>query len=428
MDHLNKTCLLNETGMTTDYSEFNQQLICDYYLNNNVSNTTDSTSLNSTFIHENNPYVAPIIVITFGIITLLGFVGNTLVLMVVWSNNHMRNSTNILISSLALADLMFILICVPFTTVQLISSQWPFGNIFCKISQYSNYTTAYGSVYTLVLMSVDRYLAVVHPTRSNLRSSRNTWIALSVMWIIILTANAPMYLWHGTKEYKYDNTMFVSCVFLKIYDEQVEGITTTGRIFTVIFFVCAYALPLTVSCVLYGKMLYRLFHGQSMVRGQSTGNHRRRRATRMVIVVVVVFALCWAPMHIRFFVIYFKEYPESSLFIFFHYFSCGVAYLNSCVNPILYNCLSEMFRRGFKRLLRCNKVSEQEMSVAQRARRPCEQATTRNPYIPMTCVTDVQHTQRSKGDVSPAVEIHANNIGKDITLPVEVHENNIITE
>jgi len=53
--------------------------------------------------------------------------------------------------------------------------------------------TAHASVYTLVLMSLDRYLAVVHPiTSMTIRNVRNTSVALAVVWIVIVAANAPM--------------------------------------------------------------------------------------------------------------------------------------------------------------------------------------------------------------------------------------------
>jgi hypothetical protein len=54
--------------------------------------------------------------------------------------------------------------------------------------------TAHASVYTLVLMSVDRYLAVVHPICSlTLRTARNAAILLAIVWVIIVLANAPLF-------------------------------------------------------------------------------------------------------------------------------------------------------------------------------------------------------------------------------------------
>ena len=64
---------------------------------------------------------------------------------------------------------------------------------FVQIYQYVIHVTAHGSVYTLVLMSLDRYLAVVHPiTSMTIRNVRNTSIALAVAWVVIVLSNAPM--------------------------------------------------------------------------------------------------------------------------------------------------------------------------------------------------------------------------------------------
>ena len=85
---------------------------------------------------------------------------------VVVTNKQMRNTTNVLILSLALADLLFIVLCVPFTGVDYALSTtqgWPFGLLWCKTVQYLIYTTNFFSIYTLILMSMDRFLAVVYP-------------------------------------------------------------------------------------------------------------------------------------------------------------------------------------------------------------------------------------------------------------------------
>ena len=55
------------------------------------------------------------------------------------------------------------------------------------------HVTAHASVYTLVLMSVDRYLAVVHPISSlTIRTARNAGFLLSIVWFVILVANVSL--------------------------------------------------------------------------------------------------------------------------------------------------------------------------------------------------------------------------------------------
>lgn len=66
----------------------------------------------------------------------IGFIGNALVVVVVAANQQMRNTTNLLIINLALADLLFIVFCVPFTATDYALPFWPFGDVWCKIVQY----------------------------------------------------------------------------------------------------------------------------------------------------------------------------------------------------------------------------------------------------------------------------------------------------
>lgn len=83
---------------------------------------------------ENFESVVRIVVpILFSFIAVLGLVGNLSVIIVVVSNLQMRSTTNTLIISLAIADLMFIVICVPFTAVAYGRTVWPFGTIFCQV-------------------------------------------------------------------------------------------------------------------------------------------------------------------------------------------------------------------------------------------------------------------------------------------------------
>lgn len=139
-----------------------------------------------------------IVPILFGIIFILGLFGNALVVLVVASNQQMRNTTNILIINLAMADLLFIIFCVPFTAADYVMRYWPFGEIWCKTVQYLIIVTAYVSVYTLVIMSVDRFLAVVYPVASiSIRTERNTYWAISITWVVVLLTCLPAFPAHG---------------------------------------------------------------------------------------------------------------------------------------------------------------------------------------------------------------------------------------
>jgi allatostatin receptor len=144
--------------------------------------------------------VSRIVPIFFGIIGITGLLGNALVVIVVLSNQQMRSTTNLLIINLAIADLLFVIFCIPFTGTDYMLSMWPFGNIWCKIVQYLIVVTAHASIYTLVLMSLDRFLAVVHPIASMvIRTEKNTIIAICILWIVNITTAIPVGFAHGVQ-------------------------------------------------------------------------------------------------------------------------------------------------------------------------------------------------------------------------------------
>lgn len=74
--------------------------------------------------------------------------------------------------NLAAADLLFVLFCVPFTGVLYATSgTWPFGAAYCYAYNYLTYVSAYGSVWTLVMLAADRYVVII--TKRCYRKSSN---------------------------------------------------------------------------------------------------------------------------------------------------------------------------------------------------------------------------------------------------------------
>jgi len=96
----------------------------------------------------------------FGIIGIFGFVGNSIVVIVMFREKTIRSNTNILILNLAIADLLFVTLCIPFTAADFVLPTWPFGNVWCKVVQYLIIVTAFMSIYILVLMSFDRLVSL----------------------------------------------------------------------------------------------------------------------------------------------------------------------------------------------------------------------------------------------------------------------------
>jgi allatostatin A receptor len=115
-------------------------------------------------------------------------------------------------------------------TIFLSLSLRPFGDAMCKTVQYMIVVTCLASVYTLVLMSLDRFLAVVHPISSmSIRTEKNalmyvkykmsifhfTFRATILAWVFIFTTAIPTAICHGEITYMHKGVNHTACLFLE---------------------------------------------------------------------------------------------------------------------------------------------------------------------------------------------------------------------
>ncbi|KAH9590807.1 Galanin receptor type 2, variant 2 [Schistosoma haematobium] len=175
-------------------------VVTEPYIHSSGTNSKASSSscLKGFKANELNVFLVFARIVTpvvFGLILIIGFVGNLFVMIVVLANAQMRNTTNILIFSLAVADMAFIVICVPSAAIVYVAGKWPLGLSLCRIYYYSSYVSVYCSVYTLVLMSLDRFVAVVYPIQCmHIRTQKNTTIAVFITWTVVLVTNIPLFI------------------------------------------------------------------------------------------------------------------------------------------------------------------------------------------------------------------------------------------
>ncbi|XP_055374801.1 allatostatin-A receptor [Condylostylus longicornis] len=336
---------INNNNMNTNLSNIN---------NNNINNITTTYYSNLT-LEEFNPWsvekvVSMVVPVFFGIIGLAGLLGNALVILVVVFNQQMRSTTNLLIINLAVSDILFVIFCVPFTATDYVLPEWPFGDCWCKFVQYMIVVTCHCSVYTLVLMSFDRFLAVVHPVTSmSLRTERNASLAITLTWFLIITTAIPVPLSHDIKIYAFQGHNFTACVFSS--DQHIWTLVQ----FQISFFLSSYVIPLTLISFLYMGMLARLWKNAPGCKPSAESRRGKRRVTRMVVVVVLAFAICWLPIHIILVLKSLELYNNSLFAVICQITAHVLAYTNSCVNPILYAFLSDNFRKAFRKVVWCGR-------------------------------------------------------------------------
>jgi len=95
--------------------------------------------------------------ITYGLTFVLGLIGNTLVLVALLGDRKSpRNVTTVLMASLAIADFLFLLVCVPYEMANMFLSYWSMGVTLCKLTGFVEMLSALASVLNLTAVSVER--------------------------------------------------------------------------------------------------------------------------------------------------------------------------------------------------------------------------------------------------------------------------------
>lgn len=277
--------------------------------------------------------------VLYCLITIIGIAGNSIVIYVIIARNNMRTITNLLLLNLAMADIAFVMICPPLTAYQKATTNWPFGEILCKLMHYVINVTVYVTIYTLVLIAAIRYMTIVHNQKTvKIRTRGNVVIIMACIWAIMLVVNIPILLTYG--EVYFPTDLKTDC---ESYDELSVNI-----IFGTLF-VCGYILPLLTIASLSIAIIIHIREQQSTlvdIRPQS--RNRKRNASRLLILVIVIFAICWLPLHIILLWAHFGNIPTTKTFAALSIFVNPLAYFNSCVNPFIYNYYSKDFKDAFR--------------------------------------------------------------------------------
>lgn len=186
--------------------------------------------------------------LVFGLIFALGVVGNSLVIAVLVRRRagQRRGTTNIFIFNLGVADLSYLLFCVPFQSTVYMLPTWVLGAFICKFVHYFFTVSMLVSVFTLSAMSVDRYVAIVHSRKSSsIRVARHALFGVLGIWALSLAMAAPV-AYHQCIVETEDNSTFCW---------EVWSDPKRRKVYVVCTFVFGYLLPLILITFCYAKVI-----------------------------------------------------------------------------------------------------------------------------------------------------------------------------
>ncbi|XP_015781284.1 tachykinin-like peptides receptor 99D [Tetranychus urticae] len=351
---------------TNSSSQFNLTNSDVYFINNsnypqnNWSVSSSSPSPSDVNPLERNKFILPwwqqvIWTLVFGGMILVATGGNTIVIWLVLAHKRMRTVTNYFIVNLSIADIMVSTLNVIFNFTCMLNGDWPFGTLYCKISNYIAIVSVSASVLTLMAISIDRYVAIIYPLKPRMSKKTTVFITLAI-WIIGSILSLPNILYSTTKREYFLNGDYRDICFL----DWPDGPATSSKfdyIYNVIILLVTYMVPICSMCFTYSRVGLELWGSKGIgeyTEKQVESMKSKRKIVKMMIVVFVIFAVCWLPYHGYFLLTHhFPEMMEADYVQQIYLIIYWLAMSNSMYNPIIYCWMNSRFREGFKKIFCC---------------------------------------------------------------------------
>ncbi|XP_072048174.1 adenosine receptor A2a-like [Amphiura filiformis] len=290
---------------------------------------------------------------------IMAVLGNGLVLLAFAKVERLlRSQTNYFILSLASADLLVGLLGVPFAI--LTSEGLPYNFRGCVIMLTFLLWLCGTSTFSLIGVTVDRFIAVSHPlSYQSIMTGRRAVIIIALSWVMsAIVGFLPVVGWNKG----YPSTP--GCFFMEIIDMKYMLFNAVVVIY----------IPLFVMIVLYG-FIYRAVREQirkiqplgsissgnsvNTVSGQEAKNSlkkrlssykRELRAVKAVAVIILVFMCCWLPLSLFNTITSICPFPKCRIPFELLNFFIIISHANSAINPWLY-AYGRDFRVAYRRTL-----------------------------------------------------------------------------
>uniref|UniRef100_A0A8C2FPH0 Chemokine (C motif) receptor 1a, duplicate 1 n=1 Tax=Cyprinus carpio TaxID=7962 RepID=A0A8C2FPH0_CYPCA len=275
-----------------------------------------------------------VVPVFFALLVVFSCIGNLLVLVILVLYEKFRSLINILILNLAVSDLLFTF-SLPFWASYFIWG-WTFGEAGCKAVKFLFYVGFCSSVLFLTVMTVQRYMAVVHPL-SDWERCRSFSVAPFIIWI--LSGTAALLVSLHSQVLEHEGNLY--CEF-----DSVQAKHATVYLQNVFF--------LIAFCIM-GFCQVRMF--QTIAQSRSK---RRHKTIKLIFCIGLIFFIGWAPYNIVIFLRILQDYGLSSFIdcnasirLDYAFYACRLlAFSHCCLNPVFYALIGKKFQKHLQTILK----------------------------------------------------------------------------
>ncbi|KAM3877726.1 oxytocin receptor b [Diretmus argenteus] len=348
----------------------------------NLSRGNDSDTLNNTVNPlKRNEEVAKVEVTVLVLVLLLAVAGNLCVLLAIHTTKHSQSRMYYFMKHLSIADLVVAIFQVLPQLIWDITFRFYGPDLLCRLIKYLQVVGMFASTYMLVLMSIDRCLAICQPLRSLHKRKDRFYVLAS--WMLSLIFSTPQVYIFSLRE-----------VGSGVFDCWGDFVQPWGaKAYVTWISLIIYIIPVAILSVCYGLISFKIWQNFKLKtkrenclspsrasRGAAAFSRvssvrliskAKIRTVKMTFVIVLAYIVCWTPFFVvQMWSAWDPAAPrEDMAFII----AMLLASLNSCCNPWIYMFFAgHLFRDLLQGFLCCSRQYLGASSLS------CERQSIRN--------------------------------------------------
>uniref|UniRef100_T1JMX2 G-protein coupled receptors family 1 profile domain-containing protein n=1 Tax=Strigamia maritima TaxID=126957 RepID=T1JMX2_STRMM len=303
----------------------------------------------------------------FAVVFIVSLIANACLAAVVLRYRELRTVTNFFIINLALADCLFAA-SIPLVAITRVSETWILGDTVCRLLLYFQFVCGAVLLWTLTMISLERYRCIVlHPMKSRL-TSVHAWILILIIWLAFFVFFIPVALWFTVIEFPYGSspvTKIKVCTLVfpniswrisYVFITLTLGLTCLLPIVWLVFNYYSIFLKLRRNEQKWQELTNRnrlsaitlgASEAENLAAFDEVRHKKHCRTIKILILDVCITILMWSPIIVMMGLIHYDSSKNTGFVIDSCHFigTLFIALANTCANPLLYGFLNTQFRR-----------------------------------------------------------------------------------
>ncbi|XP_077453416.1 arginine vasopressin receptor 1Aa isoform X1 [Stigmatopora argus] len=307
--------------------------------------------------------VAQMEILVLSVTFVVAVVGNVSVLLAMHNTKRKMSRMHLFIRHLSLADLVVAFFQVLPQLCWDITYRFYGPDFLCRVVKHLQVTGMFASTYMMVMMTVDRYIAICHPLKTLQQPTRRSCVMIASTWTCSLVLSLPQVFIFSLSEIQ-NGTGVRDCWahFVEPWGARAYITWITLGIFLV---------PVLVLVLCYGFICHSIWRNIKYKKRKSAGrgdglignnsvssitniSRAKLRTVKMTFVIVLAYVVCWAPFFtVQMWSVWddelrFADSENTAVTL-----TALLASLNSCCNPWIYMIFSGHLLQDFLHCLPC---------------------------------------------------------------------------